>query len=432
MDDMREQNTIRHSQDDDVYEVSLLDLLVILTKQRWFVAKVTFVFAVLAVVYSLAATPVYKSTMQIMPPGGGAKSGAAAMLAATGMGDLLGSGALATTSDLIVGVTKSDAVLDRVIDSNKLLTRKPDGGGLKGLIRSVLPAGEDGEPQLRSLARKSLGAAIQSAADKKSGIITVSVSDVSPEMSAKLAQSVFDETLNVMQDVAITPTAQQRVFLEEQIDIASKELTKSEKALVAFQRKTGMMGTGGAASSASALASLQARMVAKEIELKAARRFAKEQNPQIKRLEAEYSAIKKQFEENQANIGTSPLSGTGVKKLPEASVEYADIVREYKFRESLLQEILRQYETAKINEANDPLVIQLLSPPTVPELRDSPKRSKICILATLLGCFLGIFAAFIRHFMSLSSGDPETAPKINYVKEALLGDLRRFRRGGRK
>ena len=92
-----------------VYEVSLLDLLVILIKQRKFIIKTTAFFAVAAIVYALAVTPVYKSTLQIMPPGGGAKSGAAAMLAATGMGDRLGA-SHATTADTVVGVVKSPAV----------------------------------------------------------------------------------------------------------------------------------------------------------------------------------------------------------------------------------------------------------------------------------------------------------------------------------
>ena len=53
---------------EDVYEVSLLDLLVILVEQRWFIAKVTTAFAVISIIYVLLATPIYKSTIQIMPP----------------------------------------------------------------------------------------------------------------------------------------------------------------------------------------------------------------------------------------------------------------------------------------------------------------------------------------------------------------------------
>jgi len=168
-------------------------------------------------------------------------------------------------------------------------------------------------------------------------------------------------------------------------------------------------------------------MVAKEIEIKSAMRFATGANPQVKKLQAEYQAIKRQFEENKSTIGTTPLSGVGLKNLPGASVEYAALFRDYKFRESLLQILQRQYETAKIREAQDPVVIQMINPATKPELRDSPHRSKIVVLATLLGAFLGIFAAFIRHFMSLSAADPEIAPKVNFVRNALCGDFTKIK-----
>jgi len=401
------------------YEVSLLDLLVIMAEERRFIAKVTVLFAAVAIIYTLLATPIYKSTVQIMPPDGGAKSGAAAMLAASGLGELAG-GIGATTADTIVGITKSNSVLDRIIDRFDLQNRQAEGM-ISRLLRAALP--EPGEPKLRTRVRASLSDNIQSAADKKTSIISVSVSDTSPDMAMKLAGAVFEETLGVMQNIAVTPSAQQRLFLEGQIKQSGEDLMKAERDFIAYQKKTGMIGLGGAPSDLAALSSLQARVVAKEIELKSARRFATEANPQIKRLEAEYAAIKKQFEENRASAGTKPLSGVGLSRLPEASAEYADLFREYKFRESLFQILLRQYESAKIRESQEPLVIQVLSPPTKPEIRSYPQRKKIVVLATLLGIFIGIFAAFIRHFLRVSSADPETASKIGYLKGAVASDL---------
>ena len=424
-----EDKTIRNieQEQEDVYEVSLLDLLVILVEQRWFIAKVTTAFAVISIIYVLLATPIYKSTIQIMPPSSGSGGGAAAMLAASGMGDLVG--ALGgSTGDTVVGVIKSTAVLDKVIDTNSLLTRKPEGFSIMRSIKGLFSSAGEAKPKLRTNVRASLSEVIQAVSDKKSGIITVSVKDTSPDMAVKLTQSVYDETLSVLQTVAVTPEAQKRAFLETQLKENNKALTAAEHKLISYQQSTGMIAGTGTPSAITALGSLQARMVAKEIELKAAQRFATKANPQIKRLQSEYDAIKKQFEENRANTGTSPLSGVGVKKLAGASLEYASLVRDYKFRESLMQILLRQYENAKINEAQNPLIIQMLSEPTYPELRDSPRRTKTVILATILGCFLGIFASFLRHFMSMSKNDPETAPKIQYIKKAIASDLKIFKR----
>ena len=54
--------------DDYEYELSLLDLLVILVQQRWLIIKITAAFAIIAVIYALTATPIYRSTMQIISP----------------------------------------------------------------------------------------------------------------------------------------------------------------------------------------------------------------------------------------------------------------------------------------------------------------------------------------------------------------------------
>lgn len=408
----------------NVYQVSLLDLAVILVRQRWFIVKFTTVFAVIAIVYSLLATPIYTSTLQIMPPGGGSSgSGAAAMLAASGLGDLVGGFGGAAQGDTVVGVTKSTIVLDNIINKNGLLTRESEGFSLFRTIKGLFTSKDDKpEPKMRTRVRTALSDQIQSAADKKSGIITVSVSDTSAEMATQLAMSVFDETLHVMQNVAVTPSAKQRLFIEEQLKENNKSLIVAERDLTMFLKDTGMASPSGTPSDIGSLGLLQARMVAKEIEIKAARRFATDANPKLKQLQAEYNAIQKQFEANKGlRSATSPTGE--IKNITESSLQYATLFREYKFRESLVTILLRQYETAKIQEAQDPVVIQLLSPPTVPEIRSKPQRSKIVILATLLGGFLAVFIAFIKHFMSLSAKDPEVAPKIAFVKNAIGTDL---------
>jgi uncharacterized protein involved in exopolysaccharide biosynthesis len=362
-----------------------------------------------------------------MPPGGDSRSGAAAVLAATGLGELAG-GFGATQGDTVVGITKSNVVLDRVIDKNGLLTRESKGFSIIGAVKGLF-ASSDGEkkPKMRTRVRAGLSEQIQSAADKKSGIISVSVSDTSPEMAVQLAQSVFDETLAVMQNVAVTPSAQQRLFIEEQLKENNKALAKAENDLSAFLKDTGMSSPSGTPSDIGSLGALQARMVAKEIEIKAARRFATDANPQLKKLQAEYNAIKKQFEDNKGL--TAAASPTGdVKNITESSLQYAALFREYKFRESLVTILLRQYETAKIREAQDPVVIQLLSPPTIPEIRSKPQRKKIVVLATLLGGFLAVFAAFTRHFLSLSAKDPQTGSKIDFIRNTVVSDLSKFRK----
>jgi len=429
MDNINSQpNTSNASSNQNLYQVSLLDLAVILVRQRFFIIKFTAAFTIIAIIYSLLATPEYKSTLQIMPPGG-SQSGTSAMLAAAGIGDLVG-GFGATQGDTVVGITKSNVVLDRVIDKNGLLTRDPEGLSIIGTIKGIFSSEGEKEPRMRTSVRSSLSEQIQSAADKKSGIISVSVSDSNPEMAVQLAQSVFDETLDVMQNVAVSPSAKERLFIEEQLKDNNKALIVAEQDLASFLKRTGMGSLSGTPTDIGYIAALQARMVAKEIEIKAARRFATDANPKLKQLQAEYNAIKKQFEGNKGLAAVASPTGD-INNITESSLKFAALFREYKFRESLVSILLKQYETAKIREAQDPVVIQLLSPPTFPEIRSKPQRKKIVVLATLLGGFLAVFAAFVRHFLSLSAKDPEVATKIEFLKKAITSDLGKFRRSER-
>ena len=197
----------------------------------------------LAIIYSLLAPPVYKSTLQIMPPGGDGQSGAAAMLAASGLGDLAG-GFGATQGDTVVGITKSNVVLDRVIDKNGLLTRESDGFSIIGAVKGLFASSdEEKKPKMRTRVRAGLSEQIQSAADKKSGIISVSVSDTTPEMAVQLAQSVFDETL-ADAECRCDPVCAAEAFIEEQLKKTTKPL-RSENDLSAFLKDTGMSSPSG-------------------------------------------------------------------------------------------------------------------------------------------------------------------------------------------
>jgi tyrosine-protein kinase Etk/Wzc len=230
-----------------------------------------------------------------------------------GLGILQG-GFGATQGDTVVGITKSTVVLDRVIDKNGLLTREPEGF-------SIDP--EQSKASLLLLKRRSLKCApgcvqlFRSKSSrrliKRAGLYLYPYRTRSPEMAVQLAQSVFDETLAVMQNVAVTPSAQQRLFIEEQLKENNKALAKAENDLSAFLKDTGMSSPSGTPSDIGSLGALQARMVAKEIEIKAARRFATDANPKLKQLQAEYNAIKKQFEDNKGITAAASPTGDDQK-----------------------------------------------------------------------------------------------------------------------
>ena len=75
------------------------------------------------------------------------------------------------------------------------------------------------------------------------------------------------------------------------------------------------------------------------------------------------------------------------------------------------------YEEGAIYRKNVPMVVQLISPPTLPDQPLPQGRGKVAALSGLLGLFLGLTLVFIKHFWQVSATDPETEEKVKRLKE---------------
>ena len=88
-----------------------------------------------------------------------------------------------------------------------------------------------------------------------------------------------------------------------------------------------------------------------------------------------------------------------------------------------LDELLRTlslfalYEEGSVYRKSAPMVVQLVSPPSLPDQPLPAGRAKIAVLSAMLGLFLGLTLAFIRHFWRISASDPETKEKVRRIKE---------------
>ena len=85
--------------------------------------------------------------------------------------------------------------------------------------------------------------------------------------------------------------------------------------------------------------------------------------------------------------------------------------------------VLTQYDENRKLTEKTPLVIELISPATLPDEKAPQGRGKIVLLSALLGLFVGMMAAFMSYMWRTMEEDPETAAKKAQLK-ALVG-LRR-------
>lgn len=89
--------------------------------------------------------------------------------------------------------------------------------------------------------------------------------------------------------------------------------------------------------------------------------------------------------------------------------------------------LLSLYEEGAVYRKSAPMVVQLVSPPTLPDQPLPRGRGKIAALSGILGLFVGLTFAFIKHFWQVSSSDPETEEKVKRLRE-LVGIRKRTER----
>ena len=84
-----------------------------------------------------------------------------------------------------------------------------------------------------------------------------------------------------------------------------------------------------------------------------------------------------------------------------------------------LYTMLTQYDVNRKIKDKSPMVIQLISPASLPDEKAPQGRGKIVALSALLGLFCAVMLAFARHFWKSSDEDAATAEKKKRLRMLL-------------
>ena len=182
----------------------------------------------------------------------------------------------------------------------------------------------------------------------------------------------------------------------------------AEGALKTVQEKTGMIQPAGQVQAIiSSVAQLKGTIAAKEVELSAMRTFATGQNPELIRIQQELRSLQAQLnklERNQPSTAGDFMVPTG--KIPEVGVEYVRSVRNVKYYETIFDLLAKQFELAKIDEAKDASLVQIVDKAVRAERKSKPSRA----LITLVGFFLGAIFAGLLAFTQEAYGNSRRNP----------------------
>lgn len=284
-------------------EISLLDLLMVVVENLKLLIIGPLVAGVLALGISFLITPTFTAKTTMIPPGQSSGGGAVALLGQ--LGALAGGGAgIKTPIDQYLAYLESNTLRDELIEKFKLRDRY--------------------KAKYQQSARDTLQGSVKATADKKSGLITIEVSDQDPKFAADLANAYVQALSHMIGELALKEAKVKRELLEKQITEATQK-------------------------------SYQSPMV----------------------------------------------------------------------REAVIQSLIREYETARLDERKENPFLAQVDVAEVPELKAKPKKALIAVTTTLVTGFLLLLFVFIRGAIHNMRNDLDNAAKFINIKNALRRQLSR-------
>jgi capsule polysaccharide export protein KpsE/RkpR len=336
--------------------------------------------------YALAASTLvalliparYQSSAHLMPPDSQSNSGlamAAAAMASSVGGSTLGGMAtdllgFKSSSDIFVGILLSRTAQDKLINEFNL----------KKLY---------GDSRMED-ARRHLLDHTSIAVDRKSQIVTIEVTDRSPQRAAAMCQAYVEQLNSLVAELSTSSARRERIFLEGRLQAVNQDLEAAEKEFSQFSSKNSAIDVKEQGKAmVDAAATLQGNLIAAQSEYEGLRQIYTDNNVRVRAIRARIAELQHQLN-NLAGKGesTTTLANDSdslypsIRKLPLLGVTYADLYRKAKIQEAVLETLTREYEMAKVQEAKEIPTVKVLDPPQIPDKKSYPPRLLIIFLGT--------------------------------------------------
>lgn len=388
-------------------ELSLLDIVALLVQRKRFVIRFVLGAVLLAVVVSLLMPNQYEATTVLLPPTQNTSMASAMLGQSTGLtslGSLGALGALAgglgmkSQTEMYVSFLKSRTVEDAMIERFGLMTE----------FHSKRIS--DARSELERRATITVGT--------KDGLIRLAVDDRDPKRAAELANGYVEEFRKLSASLAITEAARRRLFFEQQLDSAKENLTAAEEAMKQVEQTTGVLQIDSQARALiESVALLRAQVVAKEVQIQGMRSFAAEDNPNLVLAKQELAALQKQLEElagSQNDTGSDIVLSKG--KITHAGLEYVRRFRDLKYHETVYELLIKGLEVAKLDEAKEGEIVQVLDSAVPPDRKSSPHRAVIVLATAIMSFFFAAFWVVARQSLHRTLTLPENQRRLETIK----------------
>lgn len=389
--------TARHSDSEDFSDstmeppdegsVDMLERLIPIARAwRWLVFG-PLVVGLIALGIAFVIKPTFTASAVFMPPQQ-QQSQAAATLASLGaLASLAGANSPGRTpADQYIALLQSVTLSERIIERFKLM--------------------EVYEETFRVDARRELDKRTRFSVGKKDGLIRVEVDDKVPERAANMANAYVEELRKLSASLALTEAQQRRVFFENQLQATRERLTQAQQRLEASGIGQGALRAEPKAA-AEAYAKLRAETTAAEVRLRSLRQTLSENTPEVKAAQSVVASLSQELQKAERQ---------SVPAGPDA--DYISRYRDYKYQETLLDLFARQYELARVDEAKEGALFQVIDPATPPEKKSAPKRLLVAAVSALVAFVVLLAIVLVRSSWARIATDPQRAGAVAQLRKA--------------
>jgi len=361
-------------------------VLEVLVQNRRAVIWYPLVVAVVVGVFSLFVPSNYVGETTVLPPDRDFQSVSLSNLPLSELG-LSGGMALpfmATPSDIMAHVLQSRRVLRAVVDSLRL-----DSAWQAPSVSAAM------ENLRRSTTVKV----------ELTGLVRVRVIDSDPRRAARIANVLAGCADRLNRSISNSKARSTREFIEGRLIETRQALQGAAEDLEAFQRahKTISLDDELRAMIQNA-ATLNAQLMADEIELSVMKKNMSSQNSRVAVLEDRIIETRRRMAAMETGQDSMTFLSTGLQEAPQLVMDLAEKTRRVKIQETLLELLTSQYESARIQEAKDTPTISVLDYAEPDPARYSPRRVKlvaasygVSLAAVIALAFAGEYFAVLRR-----------------------------------
>ena len=327
----------------------------------------------------------YKTNTIIFPPEQTSTMPYAALmqqLSAPLLGTIAGSAGGVAPGTIYIEMMKSRTVCEQIIEEFGLMKRYN--------ARNI----EEAMDTLHS----HLGFTLQD-----NGLLFMTAEDRDPQRAADMANrmvALLDQTTRKLKETSAARTAE---FVHRQLLEREVMLAQAEDSLKHFQQAHNTVNMEEQLKSAmDIVTTLSSRAIALETEMQIMTHYTSPNSEEYQRKQTEYNEVLVQLRKLKADTKGSNNHDTvrsfipTLQDVPEQALQYLRLRREVEIQNTVFTMLNSEYEKARIEEARDTPVVQVLDPAEKPNLRYRPQRKVFAIVGGLLGLGWSTVVALFR------------------------------------